>query len=159
VSFPEPEPVFHWQPRRDTEQAGNARFVAPGSVVNGEFGLFEIHTPPGGPGAMPHFHRGFSESFYVLSGRLAVLGGRDWRVADPGDFVHVPAHGVHAFHADGDQEARFLILFVPGAPRERFFRGMVELWSRPVRPTDEEVDAFALECDQVNLRGWESNPL
>jgi hypothetical protein len=67
---------------------------------------------------------------------------------------------VHAFRAvDGAEPARFLILFVPGAPRERYFRGLAEFGRREVPPTPEEVDGFARECDQVNLRDWSSNPL
>jgi quercetin dioxygenase-like cupin family protein len=154
-----PEPAGAvWRPGDASEQAGSARFVAPGSAVGGEFGMFEFTAAPGSAGALPHYHRGFSESFYVLSGRLAVMTGHDWRTAGPGDFAYVPRQGVHAFRAEGDEEARFLILFVPGAPRERFFRGMVELWSRPVPPTEAEIDAFALECDQVNLRDWPGYP-
>ncbi|HTK66526.1 MAG TPA: cupin domain-containing protein [Pseudonocardia sp.] len=156
MSLPEPGAV--WRAHADTEQAGAARFVAPGSAVGEEFGLFEYVAAAGSPGAMPHFHRGFSESFYVLSGRLAVMSGHEWGTAGPGDFVYVPRHGVHAFRAEGDEPARFLILFVPGAPRERFFTGMAELWAREKAPTPEEIDAFALECDQVNLRDWRGYP-
>lgn len=161
MTFPEPEAT--WLPRADAEEVGAqsvTRFVAPGTAVHGEFGLFEFSLPPGRQGALPHYHTGFSESFYVLSGRLAVMTGRDWRVAGSGDFVHVPAHGMHAFRTpDGDELVRFLILFVPGAPRERYFRGLAEFGQREVPPTEAEVDQFALECDQVNMRDWVSNPI
>jgi quercetin dioxygenase-like cupin family protein len=162
MSFP--ESAAHWRVRQDTETLGTSphgttRLVAPGGVTGGEFGLFEAVIPPGGPGAMPHYHTGFSESFYVVSGTLALMTGHDWRLAGSGDFVHVPARGVHAFRAGADEPARFLILFVPGAPREHYFRGLAEFGRREVPPTLEEVDAFALECDQVNLRDWASDPL
>ena len=42
--------------------------VAPGSVTAGRYGLLEYHVAPHSPGAAPHFHQTFSESFYVLSG-------------------------------------------------------------------------------------------
>ncbi len=148
-----------WRFGEDTEWAGPARFVAPGGMTGGAFGLFESGAAPGVPGAVPHYHRDFSESFYVLSGRLAVMSGREWRVCASGDFAHVPVEGVHAFRAVGDEEARFLILFVPGAPRERYFRGLAELTSRETPPTPEEIDEFALSCDQVNLRDWASGPI
>lgn len=143
--------------RAEAEQAGPAVFTAPGDVVGGGFGLFESAALPGRPGAIPHYHRGFSESFWVISGRLAVMSGTQWRVLGSGDFAHVPVDGVHAFRGVGDELARFLILFVPGAPREDYFRGLVELGARGASP--EEVDAFARECDQVNLRDWESDPV
>jgi hypothetical protein len=40
-------------------------------------GGFESRTPAGGRGAIPHYHGGFSESFYLLSGRLALLTDRE----------------------------------------------------------------------------------
>jgi quercetin dioxygenase-like cupin family protein len=158
MTFPEPPAV--WQPRtgNETTELG-LRFVAPGTRVNGEFGLFENFAPAGHPGPPAHYHQGFSESFYVLSGRLAILTGRSWQVAGSGDFAYVPAHGVHSFRAVGDEDAKFMILFVPGAPRERFFRGMAEFARRPEPPTRAELDAFALDCDQVNLHDWVSDPL
>ena len=160
MSFPEPRAA--WRPDDgaraetvSTNPGSVTRFVAPGSVSGAEFGLFETRIPAGGPGAVPHYHGGFSEAFYVLSGRLAVLTDRQWRTAGAGDFVYVPARVVHAFHAEDDEEARFLILFVPGAPRERYFRGLAEFAARSVAPSRGEVDAFARECDQVNLRDWD----
>jgi quercetin dioxygenase-like cupin family protein len=158
MTFPEPEAT--WRPRAETEQlSATTRFVAPGNAVHGEFGLFEYGAQPGGGGPVPHYHQGFSESFYVLSGRLAVMTGHNWQVAGSGDFVYVPRHGVHAFRAEGDEVARFLILFVPGEPRERYFRGLAEFGEREVPPTQAEIDQFARECDQVNLHDWVSNPL
>lgn len=161
MSFPEisEAPGAVWRRRDEVEQAGPVRFLAPGDVVGGQFGLFESMAEPG-TGALPHFHTGFSESFYVLSGRLAVMAGREWRVAGSGDLAHVPAHGVHAFRGVGDEPARFLILFVPaGAPREEYFRGLAAFGRRDTPPTPEEVDEFARSCDQVNVRDWSSDPI
>lgn len=156
MSFPDVPAV--WRPREETEQAGPTRFVAPGDAVDGSFGLFETTAVPGRMAAVPHLHHGFSESFYVLSGRLGILTGRTWRTARSGDFAHVPPRGVHAFRALGDEDARFLILFVPGAPRERYFRGLAAFARRDELPSPTEVDAFAATCDQVNLRDWEIPP-
>ena len=143
--------------RAQAEQAGPAVFTAPGDVVGGGFGLFESAATPGRIGAVPHYHQGFSESFWVISGRLAVMSGTDWAVLGSGDFAHVPVNGVHAFQAVGDDVARFLILFVPGAPREEYFRRLAELLGRGAGAA--EIDAMALECDQVNLRDWRSDPV
>jgi mannose-6-phosphate isomerase-like protein (cupin superfamily) len=151
TEIPDSEPgVF--RRRADAEQAGPAVFTAPGDVVGGGFGLFETAATPGRVGAVPHYHRGFSESFWVISGRLGVMSGDDWQVLGSGDFAHVPVNGVHAFQAVGDEVARFLILFVPGAPREEYFRRLADLIGRGA--SAEEIDAMALECDQVNLRDW-----
>jgi mannose-6-phosphate isomerase-like protein (cupin superfamily) len=160
VSFPTDVPdadpgVYRF--RADAEQAGPAIFTAPGHVVGGGYGLFETSAQPGRWGAIPHFHTGFTEAFWVISGRLAVMSGREWGVLGEGDFAHVPINGVHGFHALGDEPARFLILFVPGAPREHYFRGLADLFARGA--STEEIDEFALTCDQVNLRDWEHDPI
>jgi mannose-6-phosphate isomerase-like protein (cupin superfamily) len=104
-----------------------ARFVAPGSITAGQFGLFEWAMPPrsGGPGA--HFHKTFSESFYVMSGTVRLYDGQGWADARSGDFLYVPQGGVHAFRNDGDEPASMLILFAPGAPREAYFRELAEI--------------------------------
>lgn len=88
----------------------------------------------------------------MLDGRLRIMTGSAWTEAGPGDLVHVPPHGVHAFRTGPGCDARFLILFVPGAPRERYFRGLAEFTARDEPPSPAEVDAFARTCDQVNLR-------
>ena len=160
MSFPSEVPAAGpgtYRFRADVEQAGPAVFTAPSDAVGGGYGLFESAAVPGRWGAIPHYHQGFTEAFWVISGRLGVLSGREWRVLGSGDFAHVPVNGVHGFHAVGDELARFLILFVPGAPREHYFRGLAELFARGAPP--EEIDAFALSCDQVNLRDWQNDPV
>jgi quercetin dioxygenase-like cupin family protein len=137
----------------DQRSAGRARFIATGSQTRGDFGLYEYVLPPGAGGATPHLHRTFSESFHVLEGAVEVLTGEEWTTAHAGDLVYVPRSGVHGFRAPApDVGARFLILFTPGIPRERYFEGLVALYAGGRQPTTEEIDAFALQHDQLNLR-------
>ena len=139
--------------RSDQRAAGRTRFVATGAQTRGDFGLFEVTMRPGGSGPGPHLHRTFSESFHVLDGSLAVLSGDEWTTAHAGDLVYVPRSAVHGFRAAGpDVGARFLILFTPGIPREEYFEGLLELHAGGRTPTTEEIDAFALRHDQLNLR-------
>jgi quercetin dioxygenase-like cupin family protein len=139
--------------RSGQRSAGRTRFVATGSQTRGDFGMFEVTMPPGGSGPGPHLHRTFSESFHVLEGELAVLDGDAWTTASAGDLVYVPRSSVHGFRAAGpDVGARFLILFTPGIPREDYFEGLLELHADGRTPTHEEIDAFALRHDQLNLR-------
>lgn len=98
------------------------RFVAPGSVTNGQFGLFEWSMPPHGSGPSPHFHKTFSESFYVTTGTVQLYDGERWSGAEPGDFLYVPEGGIHAFRNASDRPASMLILFAPGLAREEYFR-------------------------------------
>jgi quercetin dioxygenase-like cupin family protein len=90
--------------------------VAPGAVTAGRYGLVEYHVAPHSPGAMPHVHRTFSESFYVLSGELTIYAAGSWRPFSPGDYALVHEGGSHGFRNDGDEWASFLILFAPGSP-------------------------------------------
>ena len=54
------------------------RMVAPGSETAGRFGLVEYRLAPRSPGAAPHYHQTFSESFYVVSGRLTLYADGAW---------------------------------------------------------------------------------
>ncbi|GHE09552.1 cupin domain-containing protein [Klenkia taihuensis] len=148
--LPDPATVSR---RGDQEVAGPTRFIATGAQTRGDFGLFEVTIPPGGGGPGPHLHRTFSESFHVLEGRLAVLSGERWTTAGPGDLVYVPRSGVHGFRAAEEETGcRMLVLFTPGAPREDYFRGMVELHAGGRTPSTEELDELAARYDQLNLR-------
>lgn len=120
-------------------------FIAPGSLTRRQFGLFRRDMQPRAGGPDPHFHRTFSESFYVLSGTVRFYNGEAWVDATAGDFLYVPKGGIHAFSADSDEPASMLVLFAPGTARERYFiqteeirtsgrklsaRQWTELWAR-----------------------------
>jgi mannose-6-phosphate isomerase-like protein (cupin superfamily) len=80
---------------------------------------------PSGPGK--HFHRSISESFFILSGTVRIYDGIRWINATPGDFVHVPEGGIHAFRNESGESASMLLHFAPGAPREGYFEGLMDL--------------------------------
>ena len=125
------------------------RMIAPGSRTAGRFGLLEYRCAPKSPGAAPHFHSTFSESFYVLSGELTVFHGGSWEPFGPGDFALVHEGGAHGFRNDGDEEAAFLILFAPGIARENFFLEMAEIRRSGRTLSPEELTAFYARHDQV----------
>jgi quercetin dioxygenase-like cupin family protein len=125
------------------------RMVAPGSATSRRFGLVEYHVAPNSPGAAPHFHRTFSESFFVVSGRLTVFHTGEWQPYGAGDFALVHEGGAHGFRNDGDEWASFLILFAPGIARENFFLEMAELRRSGRTLTPEEMTAFYARHDQV----------
>lgn len=141
--------------RQDVETlpvgASTAAFVAPGSVTGGEFGLFRWDLPPAGGGADAHFHRGFSESFYVLSGTVTLFQGESWRALPAGGFCYVPPGGIHGFRNDSDEPASMLILFAPGIARERYFQELAEIRRTGAQPTEQEWAALFARHDQVNL--------
>lgn len=125
-----------------------ASLIATGDTTDGDLGLFQWDMPAqaGGPG--PHFHRRFSESFYVLSGTVRLYNGTSWISAAAGDFLHVPRGGVHGFRNDSDAAASMLILFAPGAPRERYFTELAELAMSGRTMSDAERVEFLARHDQ-----------
>jgi mannose-6-phosphate isomerase-like protein (cupin superfamily) len=127
-----------------TYRSGNTvHYLATGATTNGQFGLYrwEMGSEPSGPD--PHFHRSISESFYVLTGTIAIYDGTKWIDTEPGDWVHVPEGGLHGFQNRSGAPASMLLHFAPGAPREGYFEGLPDLADK----TSEERDAFFLEHD------------
>ena len=106
-----------------------ARFVAPTALTGGRYGLFRWDMAARGGGASPHFHRTFSESFFVLSGSLTLFDGRHWSRGLAGDFLYVPDGGIHGFRNDADEPGSMLILFAPGPPREQYFQELANVYA------------------------------
>lgn len=125
-----------------------ARFVAPGGITNGQFGLFQWDMAPQAGGTGAHFHKTFSESFFVLDGTVRLYNGSEWVDARKGDFLYVPEGGVHAFRNDGDEPASMLILFAPGPPREEYFIEAAEIAASGRTLSPEERLEFLARHDQ-----------
>lgn len=121
---------------------GSADYLATGITTGEDFGLYRWNMGPGRAGPDPHFHRVVSESFFVLDGVIQIQGGADWRDAHPGDFCFVPPGGIHAFRNVSGEPASMLILFAPGAPREKYFEGLAEIAASGKRPSEEEMAEF-----------------
>ena len=49
---------------------GAASYLATGATTGGRFGLYRWDMGPEPAGAQSHFHRTFSESFFVVSGTV-----------------------------------------------------------------------------------------
>ncbi|MDO9497387.1 MAG: cupin domain-containing protein [Nocardioides sp.] len=130
---------------------GAAHYLATGTTTDGRFGLYrwDMGTEPSG--AQPHYHRTISESFFVLSGTVRLYDGTDWRDSGPGDFAYVPEGGIHGFRNESGEPASLLILFAPGAPREAYFEGLVEMAEGRWAPTHEELLVFLEEHDNIYL--------
>ena len=128
--------------------ATTSSFVAPGSVTDGRFGLFRWEMGPRAGGPAAHFHRTFSESFYVVSGTVRLFNGEKWVDATAGDFLFVPEGGVHAFRNDSDEPADMLILFSPGSPRERYFQELAEVADSGIQLSPQEWEELWARHDQ-----------
>ena len=102
-------------------------YLAKGVSTDGLFGLYRWEMISTGAGPIPHFHKTMSESFFILSGAVQLFDGERWIDANPGDFLYVPAGGIHGFRNDSGKPASMLILFAPGAPREPYFEAIAEM--------------------------------
>jgi hypothetical protein len=54
---------------------------------------------------------------------VRIYDGDRWIDTRPGDFVHVPEGGIHAFRNESGEPAAMLLHFAPCAPREGYFEG------------------------------------
>jgi mannose-6-phosphate isomerase-like protein (cupin superfamily) len=123
-------------------------YLATGASTDGQYGLYRWNMAPGVGGPPLHFHRTISESFFVLSGVVTLLDGEREVQARSGDFLYVPPGGLHGFGNRSDDAASMLILFAPGAPREGYFEGLLEL-AQGRKMTPEESDAFFTHHDNI----------
>ena len=126
----------------------NVHYLATGATTGGDFGLYrwEMTGPPSGPA--PHFHRTMTESFYVLDGTVGLYDGSAWTEATAGGFHFVPPGGIHAFRNQSGAPASMLVLFTPGAPRERYFEALAELATSGREVPPEEMTEFLRSHDQ-----------
>jgi mannose-6-phosphate isomerase-like protein (cupin superfamily) len=128
---------------------GAASYLATGASTGGKFGLYRWDMGPEPAGALPHFHRTITESFFVVSGTVQLHDGRGWSDAHAGDFALVPEGGIHGFRNESGEPVSLLILFAPGAPREAYFEGLVEFAEGRWKPSHEEFQAFLEEHDNI----------
>ncbi|MEV0442655.1 cupin domain-containing protein [Streptomyces spectabilis] len=137
VFRPADTPPDHSTPTQDYH------YLATTVATQGEFGLYKVDMGPRAGGPTTHFHKGISESFYVLDGELELYDGDQWRTGGPGDFLYVPIGGLHAFRNASDAPTSMLMLFAPGAPREEYFENVAEM----ARRGGDEFGRFLVEHD------------
>ncbi|RYY55762.1 MAG: cupin domain-containing protein [Chitinophagaceae bacterium] len=92
-----------------------------GTDTDNDLYIFEsTRVKEGGPSY--HIHDEQDEWWYVLEGDfLFRVGGKDFTAAK-GDFVFGPRGVPHAFHKNGEGEARLLMGFQPAGKMEAFFK-------------------------------------
>lgn len=122
------------------------RYLATGASTNGQFGLYRWDMAPHKAGAIAHFHRKMSESFFVLSGTVRLFNGERWVDATAGDFLYVPEGGIHGFSNESVEPASMLILFAPGVAREPYFEAIAEI-AAGRQFSDEEWASICMKHD------------
>jgi quercetin dioxygenase-like cupin family protein len=97
------------------------RLMAGGEDMPGRgFTLAEFSGSQSGAWTVPHLHRTFEESFYVLDGRFVFTVGEEHWDATPGTYILVPRGTAHTITAE-EGGGRFLTLMVPGGLEDMFF--------------------------------------
>ena len=124
-------------------------FVATGELTRGQYGLYRWDMPANAGGAGGHFHRGFSEAFYVIEGSPTFFNGEAWTPGHAGDYLYVPEGGIHGFRNDSDAPASMLILFAPGIAREAYFLELEEIGRSGRTMTKADWDDLYARHDQV----------
>src|SRR5579863_930901 len=109
------------------------RVIADGFDTDGAFEVFDVEGDEGS-GPPPHAHP-WTESFYVLEGKLMVMVADKQTLAEPGTSVLVPAGAVHTFQVVSPQ-ARF-ITTTSGDKASVFFRDLAS--TAPGVPTDKTM--------------------
>lgn len=119
--------LMHQEPELTIGARAAVHYLATGVSTEKQFGLYRWDMISHGTGPIPHFHKTMSESFFILSGTVRLFNGERWIDATAGDFLYVPAGGIHGFQNDSGEPASMLILFVPGVPREPYFEAIAEM--------------------------------
>src|SRR4051812_24976623 len=82
-------------------------------VAAGRVAAVEVVTPPGVPGPPPHVHEDATEAFFVISGRLGVVRGGEWRSPGRGEQGEVPPNMVRTLRNEGGEDARVITVLAP----------------------------------------------
>lgn len=136
--------------RRVSMKSGTtAWYVATGQLTRGEYGLYRLDMPASTPGARGHFHRSFSEAFYVIDGSPTFFDGRAWTKGSTGVFLYIPEGGIHGFRNDSDAPVSMLIVFAPGVAREAYFEELAEISRSGRTMTKADWDDLYARHDQV----------
>jgi quercetin dioxygenase-like cupin family protein len=111
-----------------------------------ELSLLEFEVRPGG-GVGPHFHKGHSDSFYVLAGELELTVGGKVVGGKAGTYVLAPPGVVHFFRNTSDEPAKALNFHTPGGFVEyrRELLALQEQGIEPERAFFERHDVFDVE--------------
>jgi len=90
-----------------------------GAETDDEYALFEVTIPPG-DGPPPHVHSRESETFYVVSGELAVCDRGEWKLVPAGGAAHLPRGHLHTFANRSDEPTTFIVMARPAGIEQMF---------------------------------------
>ena len=103
------------------------RFLQDRHGTAGSLDLFTTTARPGAGMPIPHYHQGWDETVYSLSGTTTwTIAGRDVAVG-PGASVFIPRGVVHGFGNRTGEAATFLSVLTPGVLGSEYFQETADL--------------------------------
>ena len=120
------------------------RFLIDGPSTGASLSMFEMLVEPDGKMPVPHYHEGFDEVVYGLSGALKMtLEGKAIDLG-PGNSLYVPRGAVHGFENPHAQKAKVLVVITPGIFGLPYFRELEALLAAGGPPDPKAVAAVML---------------
>jgi mannose-6-phosphate isomerase-like protein (cupin superfamily) len=114
--------------------------LADGPDTNGALSIVATTLQTGALGALPHYHRHSSETFYVIDGSIDVLVNTNIIRVGQHSSLTVAPNTHHAFAATPGQRAELLIALTPAIERFSYFRLLHEV-TRGTRSRREILDS------------------
>lgn len=95
--------------------------------TDGSLDLFQLTLRPNARMPIPHYHEGWDETVYGLSGVSTwSVGGKDFDVG-PGHSVFIKRRVVHGFTNNTQTPATCLVILTPGVLGRRYFEEIAAL--------------------------------
>jgi mannose-6-phosphate isomerase-like protein (cupin superfamily) len=138
----------------DNDPTGSILLLADSDVAGGRLTCHRSTFLAGSDGAPPHLHKRSAELFFVLSGTLDVLLGDEIVTLDEGDFLLVPPDTPHAFAPPAGKQAEVLFAFVPGVPRDDYYRLLDRVYAGDADPAEIAATQERFDNYYTNSEAW-----
>jgi quercetin dioxygenase-like cupin family protein len=102
-------------------------FLLTSAETNGALAMFEFSVAPGAKVPIPHLHRDYDETVYVLEGTMTFTIDGNVLELGPGESGFVPRGVVHGFNNLHGATARCLAVVTPALLGPEFFKEVAEL--------------------------------
>lgn len=107
--------------------------------TDGVHTFFEVSLTPGGGNPL-HYHTGFTEEFFAVTGKLGLQQGRKKLHLLPGQHLIVEPQSHHRFYNDTTQTIVFRVKLTPAQPHfENFLKAMFGLVNDGLTVTKNQI--------------------
>lgn len=89
-------------------------FISTSAESNGLKSVIEIELQPTGEGPPPHYHKAYTETFYILEGELSIQLGKELKILQTGETCTVNKYQQHTFRNDSSSAVKIQVTVKPG---------------------------------------------